>query len=199
MGKQRGPVGPSRGTADPPQQTDELGSDAQKLSLLPGKIIKKPGSCLGGFAYLLRPAPPRCGPASRSEAWGWVLMSSRPCGSGTGHGGAGGSPAAGLCRLSTGWAHHRPSPGARWWGRRCPPGSRGPAGPGTCGSVSSAHTARAPLPGTCGRWSARRSHPRGRTGTARSAGEGGEERSASGLALASGPHLTQDPQFWISS
>lgn len=30
-------------------------------------------------------------------------------------------------------------------------------------------------------------------------GKGGEERSASGLALASGPHPTQDPPFWISS
>lgn len=139
---------------------------------------------------MLRLAPPRCGPASDSEAWGCVLsclwLARR-------------APLGGwvTCgrrrRVSTEWARRRPSPGVPWWGRRCPPGSRGPVGPGTCGSVSSARTARARRPGTCGRWSARRSRPHGRTGTARSARERGEERLGSGLAWDSTPHPTPGP------
>ena len=70
----RVPVG---GTADPPQQTDGTGFrrlKALSLSRENNNNKKKPGSCLGGFAYLLRLAPPRCGPASYSEAWGCVLL-----------------------------------------------------------------------------------------------------------------------------
>lgn len=186
----RVPVG---GTADPPQQTDGTGFrrlKALSLSRENNNNKKKPGSCLGGFAYLLRLAPPRCGPASYSEAWGCVLLClwlarRAPLGGWV----TCGHPR----RVSTEWARRQLSPGAPWWGRRCPPGSRGPVGPGTCGSVSSAHTARALRPGTCGRWSARRSRPHGRTGIAHSAGERGKERPGSGLAWDSTPHPTPGP------
>ena len=160
---------PGGGTADPPQQTDGTGFRHLKALSLSrennNNNNKKKSLDLALVGLHICSDSPLRGvgqpPTQRRGAASSCLWLARwaTCGR--------------PCRVSTEWARRRPSPSAPWWGRRCPPGNRGPVGPGTCGSVSSAHTARALRPGTCGRWSARRSRPRGRTGTARSAGERG--------------------------